>query len=155
MYLEKGPSVERTLHALGAEYDEVCGGPYLLWLPGPRETGPLESRASFPCRKLLKSLAQSFKQSFCYLRQYRAHPNERTKDLKTLYFRQKPAQKDIASCPCNGGDGLQLSGLVGVSFACRLPTHVGHCCGQAKMQWQTKTRTLSRKMGLHLLISQR
>lgn len=71
---------------------------------------------------------KSFKQSSCYLRQFREHTNKRTKDLKTSSVFPTEASKerhtDKMGC-------CFLEGLV-------LPTQECHCC--VKTQQMSRTR---------------
>lgn len=72
-------------------------------------------RASFPCRKFLWPLAQSFKQSSCYLRQFREHTNKRTKDLKTLsvFPTEFSKERHTDEMCCSFLEGLVLPSLAG------------------------------------------
>lgn len=63
----------------------------------------LKSRASYPCRKLLWPLAQSFKQLSSYLRQFREHTNEIKRPQN--FISNKSQQRKTHS-----RDGLQLPG---------------------------------------------
>lgn len=79
---------------------------------------------------------KSFKQSSCYLRQFREHTNKRTKDIKTSSVFPTEASKerhtDKMGC-------CFLEGLV-------LPTQECHCCCQDTANVKDKTRTLPTKM---------